>query len=177
MCSFFPLPESSCMVCWLVKKLGACNLKPYVSKRCCFWGGTEESELLGGVGVWGGVRGLLLWDPKWVDKEAALGRGQAMNAVNHPPSHLFAFIPPLLNISAIHSARGWIRRRQIVVKESGNSNHGTGVKPPTERLRLYLQMLLSKCKQRMLVKSHLLYRHFVPLGTDFSYFIHNFRLF
>jgi hypothetical protein len=22
-----------------------------------------------------------------------------------------------------------------------------------------------------------LYRHFVPLGTDFSYFIHNFRLF
>jgi hypothetical protein len=35
----------------------------------------------------------------------------------------------------------------------GHSNHGTEVKPLTEQLRLYQQMLHSKCKQEMLVKS------------------------
>jgi hypothetical protein len=81
MCSFFPLPENSCMVCLLVKKLGVVILDHTSARDAAFedvWG---ESELLERGGS---VCGLLLWDPKWVDKEAALGRGQAMNAVNHP---------------------------------------------------------------------------------------------
>jgi len=83
MYSFFPLPESRCMVCRFVKKLGGGGLilEHTSARNAAFeevWG---ESELLGRGGS---VCGLLLWDPKWVDKEAALGRGQAMNAVNHP---------------------------------------------------------------------------------------------
>jgi hypothetical protein len=65
------------MVCWLVKKLGGGGvvILDHTSARDAAFDD-----------VWGRVAfcRLLLWDPKWVDKEAALGRGQAMKAVNHP---------------------------------------------------------------------------------------------